>query len=74
MKGSQGVTAHNKQTFDTRIMERELLSSFNAVCSVLVIRYYRSQKALRKAADIICSLRAAEEKRRLLNGFGIWKL
>lgn len=52
------ATAVNKQPYDTRFFERELLSSFNAVCSVLVMSYYRSQTALRKAAHVSCSLRA----------------
>jgi hypothetical protein len=42
----------NKQPYDTRFIESFLWCSFNAVCSILVMSYHRSQTALRKAAHI----------------------
>lgn len=51
-------TPANTQPYDARFIEIFLLCSLNAVCSVLVMSYYRSQTALRKAANVICSLRA----------------
>jgi hypothetical protein len=50
---SDGSTLLNKQPYDTRFIERELLNLFNAVCSDLVMSYHRSQTALRKAADVV---------------------
>ena len=54
-------TPANKQPYDTRIIEMRLLCSFNAVCSVLVMKYFRSQTALRKAAHVVTYIRFAHE-------------
>lgn len=50
------VIAVNKQPYDTRFIEMRLLSSFNAVCSVLLMNHHRSQTALRTAARRYASL------------------
>lgn len=40
----------NKQPYDTRSIEKELLNSFIAVYSVSVMSYHRSRTVLRGAA------------------------